>query len=108
MVPDRCPHYACTGFMVERDFDMAKELLDALESKLLAAVDSIDSLRREVEELKNERRMMEDKLRSLIGRIDQVGGEPAAEPPPDQHIERPVGSYNGPSANPYNKSDSDF
>ena len=57
---------------------MSKALLDALESKLLAAVETIETLRKELNELRDERRLMEDKLRNLIGRIDQVSGESEA------------------------------
>ncbi len=93
---------------------MSNELLDALEFKLLTAVETIESQRREIDELREERRMMEDKLRGLIGRIDQIGGEPLSEPVPapvveetDQPIGRPMGSYNGP-ANPYRRPDPDY
>lgn len=58
---------------------MSNALLDALESKLLAAVETIETLRRELNELKDERRLMEDKLRRLIGRIDQAGSEAAGD-----------------------------
>ena len=61
---------------------MSKALLDALESKLMAAVETIEALRKELHELKDERRAMEDKLRNLIGRIDQAGG-------PEGSLERP-------------------
>lgn len=58
---------------------MSKALLDALESKLLAAVENIAAMRRELNELKDERRHMEDKLRNLIGRIDQAGTATASD-----------------------------
>jgi FtsZ-binding cell division protein ZapB len=58
---------------------MSKALLDALESKLLAVVETIETLRRELNELKDERRLMEDKLRHLIGRIDQAGATAPGE-----------------------------
>ena len=61
---------------------MSKALLDALESKLMAAVETIEALRKELHELKDERRSMEDKLRNLIGRIDQAGA-------PETSLERP-------------------
>jgi FtsZ-binding cell division protein ZapB len=62
---------------------MSKALLDALESKLMAAVETIEALRKELHELKDERRTMEDKLRNLIGRIDQAGA-------PETSLERPA------------------
>ena len=112
--PERLGQDARFGCTVERDFDMSNELLDALEFKLLTAVETIESQRREIDELKEERRLMEDKLRGLIGRIDQVGGEPLSEPvspsvieETQQPLDRPVGSYNGP-ANPYRRPDPEY
>lgn len=112
--PERLGQDARFGCTVERDFDMSNELLDALEFKLLTAVETIESQRREIDELKEERRLMEDKLRGLIGRIDQVGGEPLSEPVSSsvteetpQPLDRPMGSYNGP-ANPYRRPDPDY
>lgn len=87
---------------------MSKALLDALESKLLAAVDTIESLRSELQELKEERESTEVKLRGLIGRIDQAGGSPpaAADSAADAELERPgegpgstSPSFRNPSAN---------
>ena len=111
--PDRSPHYALPGHTVERDFAMSNELLDTLESKLLAAVNTIESQRREIDELKVERRSMEEKLRGLIGRIDQAGGESpqAPETSPDlapQRAAEPAVDSRDNSFNPYRQPDADF
>jgi FtsZ-binding cell division protein ZapB len=51
---------------------MSKALLDALESRVNSAVDTIEGLRTEVHDLREERRILEDKLRELLGRIEAV------------------------------------
>jgi uncharacterized coiled-coil protein SlyX len=51
---------------------MSKALLDALENRVNTAVDTIEGLRTEVHDLREERRILEDKLRELLGRIDAV------------------------------------
>ena len=51
---------------------MSKALLDALESRVNSAVDTIEGLRTEVHELREERRILEDKLRELLGRIETI------------------------------------
>ena len=51
---------------------MSKALLDALESRVNSAVDTIEGLRTEVHELREERRILEDKLRELLGRIEAI------------------------------------
>jgi FtsZ-binding cell division protein ZapB len=51
---------------------MSKALLDALESRVNSAVDTIEGLRSEVHELREERRILEDKLRELLGRIESI------------------------------------
>ena len=80
---------------------MSKALLDTLESKLLSAVDTIESLRKELNELKDERRLMEDKLRTLIGRIDQAGS--TGEAARDSSGEAP-----GSQINPYSSTGRGF
>lgn len=89
---------------------MSKELLDALESKLVSAVETIESLRREVDELREERRAMEEKLRGLIGRIDQAGSEAAAQPEaapaPSGEAESPDSPFG--ASTPYRHAGSDF
>jgi hypothetical protein len=57
----------------------------------MAAVETIESLRRELNALKDERRLMEDKLRTLIGRIDQAGSD--AEPDSTSDAESTTHSY---------------
>jgi FtsZ-binding cell division protein ZapB len=51
---------------------MSKALLDALETRVNSAVDTIEGLRTEVHELREERRILEDKLRELLGRIETI------------------------------------
>ena len=51
---------------------MSKALLDALEHRVVSAVDTIEGLRSEVQELREERRILEDKLRELLGRIEAI------------------------------------
>jgi FtsZ-binding cell division protein ZapB len=51
---------------------MSKALLDALESRVNSAVDTIEGLRTEVHDLREERRTLEDKLRELLGRIEAI------------------------------------
>jgi FtsZ-binding cell division protein ZapB len=51
---------------------MSKALLDALENRVNSAVDTIEGLRTEVHDLREERRILEDKLRELLGRIEAV------------------------------------
>ena len=74
---------------------MSNALLDALETKLLAAVETIESLRTELQELKAERQATEVKLRGLIGRIDQAGGSPlaAADSAADAELEQPADGF---------------
>lgn len=65
---------------------MSNALLDALETRVNSAVETIDGLRAEIRELREERRqiaddrtrlqeehrLLEDKLRELLARIDAV------------------------------------
>ena len=51
---------------------MSKALLDALENRVISAVDTIEGLRTEVHDLREERRILEDKLRELLGRIEGI------------------------------------
>ena len=57
---------------VNRDVTMSTELLDTLENKVFSAIETIELLRVEISELKEERRMMEQKVRDLIQRIDNA------------------------------------
>ena len=93
---------------------MSKELLDALESKLLTAVETIESLRREIDGLKAERRLMEDeqrlteeKLRGLIGRIDQASSPGGGADTEAGEASTDSDSYDG-EENPYHRRDSEL
>ena len=59
---------------------MSNELLDTLENKVFSAIETIELLRLEINELKEERRLMEGKVRELIERIDNAntGSEPTS------------------------------
>ncbi len=49
---------------------MSNQLMDTLENKVFTAVDTIETLRTEINGLREERRILEDKLRELIGKMD--------------------------------------
>lgn len=51
---------------------MSNELLDTLENKVFSAIETIELLRLEINELKEERALMDGKVRELIERIDNV------------------------------------
>lgn len=59
---------------------MSNELLDTLENKVFSAIETIELLRLEINELKDERKLMEGKVRELIERIDGVstGSQPTS------------------------------
>lgn len=58
---------------------MSNELMDTLESKVFSAVDTIGSLRSEINGLRDERRVLEDKLRELIGKMDGLSQQSDSE-----------------------------
>ena len=62
---------------------MLKALLDALENRVNSAVDTIEGLRTEVHELREERRILEDKLRELLVRIEAIDQGNGAMPRTD-------------------------
>ncbi len=49
---------------------MSNQLMDTLENKVFTAVDTIETLRTEINGLRDERRILEDKLRELIGKME--------------------------------------
>lgn len=57
---------------------MSNELLDMLENKVFSTIETIELMRLEINELKDERRLMEQKVRDLIKRIEGVDN--AAQP----------------------------
>lgn len=59
---------------------MSNELLDMLENKVFSTIETIELMRLEINELKDERRLMEQKVRELIQRIEGVdnSAQPAA------------------------------
>lgn len=56
---------------------MSNELISALENRVTTAVDTIEGLRTEVRVLREERQLLENKLRELLQKIEGV--EAAAE-----------------------------
>ncbi len=54
---------------------MSNSLMDTLENRVFSAVDKIETLRSEINELKEDRRILEDKLRELIGKMEQLDGQ---------------------------------
>jgi FtsZ-binding cell division protein ZapB len=65
------------GIIGEKDFAMSNELITALENRVTTAVDTIEGLRSEVRVLKEERQLLESKLRELLQKIEGVDAEPA-------------------------------
>ena len=51
---------------------MSNELITALEHRVTSAVDTIEGLRTEVRGLKEERQLLESKLRELLQKIEGV------------------------------------
>ena len=65
----------------EKDVAMSTELLNTLENRVMSAVGTIEDLRTELRVLKEERQVLENKLRDLLSRMDQVEsatGSPAS------------------------------
>jgi uncharacterized coiled-coil protein SlyX len=76
---DEAPPTITAGIIGEKDFAMSNELITALEHRVTSAVDTIEGLRTEVRVLKEERQLLEGKLRELLHKIEGVdnGGAPA-------------------------------
>lgn len=51
---------------------MSNELISALEHRVTSAVDTIEGLRSEVRVLREERQLLENKLRELLQKIEGV------------------------------------
>ena len=51
---------------------MSNDMLDTLENKVFSAIETIELLRTELNELKDERNLMERKVRDLIQRIENA------------------------------------
>ena len=58
----------------EKDFAMSNELISALENRVTSAVDTIEGLRSELRVLREERQLLENKLRELLQKIEGVEG----------------------------------
>ena len=74
---------------------MSNELITALEHRVTSAVDTIEGLRTEVRVLKEERQLLEAKLRELLQKIEGVdnGATHAAssETIPESDVNRNAG-----------------
>ncbi|MBI3992335.1 MAG: cell division protein ZapB [Candidatus Lambdaproteobacteria bacterium] len=51
---------------------MSNDMLDTLENKVFSAIETIELLRTEINELKEERNLMQRKVRDLIQRIENA------------------------------------
>ena len=95
---------------VERDVAMSNELLDTLENKVFSAVDTIENLRAENNQLREDRRILEEKLQELIRKMSDLdngsGASNATEPASSiQAVSEPTGeesSSSGPVSNFHN------
>jgi FtsZ-binding cell division protein ZapB len=56
----------------EKDVAMSNELISALENRVTSAVGTIEGLRSEVRVLREERQLLENKLRELLRKIEGV------------------------------------
>jgi len=85
---------------VKRDFAMSNELINALESRVTTAVDTIEGLRSENRMLREERQILEAKLKELLQKIDMVdnGGTTTApiETAADESSEEKFSGFNSP------------
>ena len=57
---------------------MSNELITALENRVITAVDTIEGLRTEIHVLREERQLLEAKLRELLQKIEAVDNKSAA------------------------------
>lgn len=57
---------------------MSNELISALENRVITAVDTIEGLRTEIHVLREERQLLESKLRELLQKIEAVDNKSAA------------------------------
>lgn len=72
---------------------MSSELLNALESRVSTAVDTIEDLRSEIKVLKEERQLLENKLRELLSKIERSEGlEPGSITEPESMPGQSMGS----------------
>jgi len=63
---------------------MSKELLDKLENKVFSAVDAIESLRAENTQLREDRRILEEKLEELIKKMSDLGNGSGVDVAPEE------------------------
>lgn len=77
---------------------MSNQLMDTLESKVFSAVDTIELLRSEINGLREERQVLEDKLRELIGKMEGLGQESEADAAESSESAESDSSDNGTSS----------
>lgn len=61
-----------SGTLVKRDFAMSNALIDSLETRVNHAVETIESLKSENLALREDRQILEEKLRELLGKFEGV------------------------------------
>lgn len=89
---------------------MSKHLLDTLENRVHSAVDTIENLRAEISDLKEERKILEEKLQELIERIgaaDQGGAAETPETPAANAAETAASTFGTPIS-PYKDPTPDY
>jgi FtsZ-binding cell division protein ZapB len=80
---------------------MSNDLINALENRVTSAVDTIEGLRSEVRVLKEERQILEAKLRELLQKIDAVDRTEGAASASDASLDaRNPGSFGAMGTNP--------
>jgi len=81
---------------------MSNELLDTLENKVFSAVDTIETLRAENNQLREDRRILEEKLQDLIRKMSDLdngsGNATAMETATDGQADSQAPSDNSTSA----------
>ncbi len=88
---------------------MVNDLIDALENKVHSAVDTIGVMRSEINELKEERQALQDKLRELLSKMDvfQNGNGASTTPSLDAQSDNTAAAPASDSL-PYGRTESDF
>lgn len=74
-----------SGTLVKRDFAMSNALIDSLETRVNHAVETIESLKSENLALREDRQILEDKLRELLGKFEGVEASDALDASDDSY-----------------------
>lgn len=86
---------------------MSKQLLDTLENKVFSVVDTIETLRSEINGLKEERKTLEDKLQELILKMGNLENGNGHQPMEAASPESAMGAIS-PESVPEQSEDSPF